>query len=356
MSFYAQQFFDNQTAIQQFLKLPGQLYTTRTIKQNYEEEHQILTQKHPLSHYFSFTGFLVYSEDQVVARALLVVYPDDLRGYIGYYECSHSSAAAKALFEAISQRAKELHITYLVGPYNANFWLQYRLKLDTFDASSYTGEPSNLGYYAGQWKRNGFALAHTYVSNEYGFKFNRSDAAQFTKATKRARSKSYIIKSPQPREFDTVIRTVHELITKLYFDFPGYKPITVDEFVSIAQSFRPILDYHFVKFAYADQEPVGFVVGFPDYGNLLYRPQTTITRIRIGIRKIRAPRYIIMYLGVLPEHTGLGKALVRPLVISALLRGARTIGALALVNKVTAGYGAHMIKRQFHYGLFEKRL
>ena len=347
---------DDTTYHADFLSIPQKLYSWRRITQDYAEEMAILQQTHPLSHYFNITGFLVYNESQPVARTLLFDYPDDTRGYVGYYDCYDDDIAAKMLFDEVANSARELSKTSLFGPYNASFWLHYRLKLDRFTESPYMGEPHNLPYYERQFTASGYRQTITYISSEYGLSLNTKKTSEFTAAKQRANTLDYKIKSPKPAEFMTTLEHCYMFFSTLYADFPGYKPITQQEFVTMFQSLAPVLNYRFVKFAYIEDQVVGFVIGFPDYGNLLHRPMTLINKFRILARKIRAPRYIVMYLGVLPEHSGLGRALVRPLAVSAFLRGAKVIGALAREDKVTAKYGQELIRKQYRYGMFERDL
>lgn len=342
---------------QDFLRLPKILYDKLTIHQNYDEEKMILNSSHPLSHYFSFTRFVLYCQDQPVGRALLIKYPDQGVCYLGYYECIDDNLASKILLDKVTQKAADLvGVRKIIGPYNVSFWLSYRLKLDNFNESPYTTEPSNKSYYEKQLISAGYLQKYSYISNEYKLKYSSRQDTSFNTATKRAHELKYIIKSPKKSEFISSLERIYELFTELYSDFPGYIKITKQEFVEMFKGSADVLDYSFVKFAYSDNQVVGFVVGFPDYGNLPYRPMTFLNRLRIVLRRIRSGRYIVTYLGVLPEHSGLGKALVRSLSIQAALRGAKVVGALILAGKVTEKYAEKMISKQYKYGLFEKEI
>lgn len=340
-----------------FLLLPKILYNKKTIHQNESEERLILKGEHPLSHYFSIVKFVLYDKDQPVGRAMLIDYPNSDICFIGYYECINNKEASTILLNGVLKEASGLSGKQkIVGPYDASFWLRYRMKLDCFNEPAYMSEPTNKSYYAKQFKSIGFEQKYTYVSNEYSLKYDKKEAKVFDDASKRARNLKYTIKSPKKKDFLDTLEQVYDMFCRLYYDFPGYTSITKEEFIEIFKIYAGILDYSFVKFAYYNDRVVGFVIGFPDYGNLLYRPMTVINRARIAARRIRAGRYVVTYLGVLPEHSGLGKALVRAVSIQAILRGARVLGALALTDKVTATYAKKMIKKRYNYGLFEKKL
>ena len=340
-----------------FLSVPAKLYSQKTIQQNMKEEREILYSTHPLSRHFSNEVVVVYDGNEPLARALITFYQAESQAYIGYYECINSSEVSKLLFDEVTKRvAEHEHIAKIIGPYNASFWLRYRLKLDQFDQAPYMGEPCNKSYYKEQFVANGYVQTQTYVSNEYKFRINPKLATEYNNATRRANQLRYVIKSPKKREFTSVLSNAYELFSSLYSDFPGYQTITKQEFIDSFQGFQDILNYSFVKFAYLNDELAGFAVAFPDYGNLLYRPMTKLNTLRILLRRFRARRYIIIYLGVLPQHAGLSKALVRPLIVSAILRGAKILGALALEDKKTASYAKSLIGKQYTYGLFEKNI
>ena len=338
-----------------FLTLPQALYDTKSIHQNYQEEQQLLAETHPLSHYFSLHRFVAYKGETPVARALVAQYEPG-RAFIGYYECVDQPFVAETLFTTIFAEMKRQSVTTLTGPYNASFWIQYRMKLNRFTNRPYMGEPTNKPYYQAQFEAAGFVETHHYVSNEYSRRFDLKTIKEFGRSTKRARRLKYRIVSPRPEDFLSTMGHTYDLFSRLYSDFPGFVPITKEEYIASLRSLKPLLSMPFVKFAYHGDDVVGFIVAFPDYGNLAYRPMTVWNKLRIALRRHRASRYVIMYIGVVPEHSGLSRALIRSIVISAVLRGARVIGALALETKVTAGYAKNRIKKHYTYGLFEKKI
>ncbi len=95
MSLHVITFTREEHYIRKFLELPGRLYSRKELMQKPDEERQILTGTHILSHYFTVFPFLVLDEnDAPVSRALLTVYPDDTDAFLGFFESEENGEAS----------------------------------------------------------------------------------------------------------------------------------------------------------------------------------------------------------------------------------------------------------------------
>lgn len=350
------EFTNEREHIEAFLVLPKKLYNSKNITQNEQEELQLLQGTHVLSHYFKLHPFVVYSDNTIVARACITIYPDDQVAYVGFYECSDDAEIAQALFEAIERRAQSLGCTSITGPVDASFWIKYRLKIDAFDKKMYTGEPYNTPYYYQQFLYNRYCVSQTYISNFYKTTPDLKSAKKFNDRYKEFTRKNYIIKSPKPHEYDMVLGYIYDMLMELYSDFPIFKPIEKQDFLHHYSHFRYILDYKMVKIAYLGNQPVGFFIGVPDYGNDIYGTITAAKKYRIMLHKIRSKRYVMLYMGVKKEHQGLGKAIAKTVGFTAFMRHATIIGALIAEGKVTAQYSQENISDHSTYVLLQKKL
>ena len=350
------EFTDEPEHVEAFLALPKKLYSAKKITQNEQEELELLRGAHVLSHYFKLYPFIVYSDNTVVARACITIYPDDPVAYVGFYECCDDADVSKALFEAIERKAQSLGCSSITGPVDASFWIKYRLKIDAFDKKLYTGEPYNAPYYYQHFLDNGYIVSQKYVSNFYKTTPNLKSTKKFNDRYKQFTRNNYVIKSPKPHEYDMVLGFVYDMLMELYSDFPIFKPIEKQDFLHHYSHFRYILDYKLVKIAYFNSEPVGFFIGLPDYGNDVYGTITVAKKYRILLHKIRSKRYVMLYMGVKKEHHGLGKAIVKSVGFIAFIRHATIIGALIAEGKVTAKYGQENIRDHSTYVLLQKKL
>ncbi len=339
-----------------FLDLPTKLYSKKDLTQNRTEEEALLRGSHPLSGYFKLTKFLVYDGNQAVARGVVTVYKDSTICYVGFFECVNSPEAAMTLFQAIHKYAKQNSFSAIEGPVDASFWIKYRLKTDGFSNRPYYGEPYNKDYYLEFFEQNGYKISKKYSSNHYGRSVSLSDVKKFNRRHKEFSRKKYIIVSPKK---DQVLKTqnqLHELISELYGDFPIYRKISQHDFRSHFSQLWGVLDFSVIKIAYYKNKPAGFIVGFPDYGNLLFRKASVYVKLRIFLERFRSRRYVIMYMGVRKSHQGLGKAMVRSLVAGNLWKNSTYIGALIAEGKVTESYTKDNIISKSNYVLLRKEL
>jgi GNAT superfamily N-acetyltransferase len=286
----------------------------------------------------------------------VTIYPNDNTAYLGFFESINNPECAKLLFQAAEDFARSLKCTKIIGPIDASFWLKYRLKTDHFESPPYMGEPYNLPYYLDLFSASGYQIFQKYVSNQYKRRFNLKEAKKYQNRYSQFKHQGYQIVSPKPREFETVLGYVYSMLIELYSDFPVFKPIDEADFKRLFDSYRYILDYSMVKIAYLQGEAVGFFIGLPDYGNTLYGSLGWRQKMRLWLQRHWSRRYVMLYLGVRPQHHGLAKAIIKTVITTAFLRQASYIGALIVDGKVTAEYGKDAIATQYHYALLEKQL
>ena len=114
--------------IEDFINFPDKLYKKINM-QNQKLERAILLREHILSSNFYITPYIVRQNDNVVARAILTVYPQDGTGYIGFFESENNKDAVELLFNTIINKAKFLGRVLLVGPVDCSFWIKYIIKI-----------------------------------------------------------------------------------------------------------------------------------------------------------------------------------------------------------------------------------
>jgi len=240
---------------------------------------------------------------------------------------------------------------------DSSFWIKYRLKTDGFDRRPYTGEPYNKPYYERMFENNGYAVLERWVSNLFKktpLFYNRKTV--YKERLNAAKANHYQIVSPSPKAFDETLDIIYELISETFKDFVTFKKIDREDFREIFKNYRYILDYHFVKIAYCNEEPVAFSILLPDYQNLLYGKLTAYKKIRVLLKKTRSNNYVSLYMGVKKEHRGLGKALAQKIVRNTYVRRSGCIGALITEGKITEKYGQEQISGKIRYALFEKEI
>ena len=152
-----------------FLSLPHKLYKSSNLTQDYKTEYKILNKTHKLSKYFNVVPFVVMDKtyNKPVARCMLTYYPNDNKAYFGFFESIDNNEVAKLLLTSVYEQAKSDKKEKLIGPVDASFWIKYRLKINLFSDTPYTGEPYNKDYYYKLLMNNGFEVQNHYTSNIY---------------------------------------------------------------------------------------------------------------------------------------------------------------------------------------------
>ncbi|MDR0964312.1 MAG: hypothetical protein LBM60_06825 [Clostridium sp.] len=356
--FQAIEFQSEEKYINDFLRLPKLLYDKSTYTQNETQERQILEETHVLCKYCKQRKLLVYSDTgEVCGRCIVTLYEDSDTAYIGYFECIEDDECAKVLFDQAHVCAKEAGYTKMVGPVDTSFWIKYRLKADHFDQKPYTGEPYNMPYYKQMFENNGYRVLERWVSNLYKkipLFYKRKNV--YKERLENARRANYRIVSPKKKDFDATIDIIYELISETFRDFVTFRKIAIEDFREVFKNYRYIVDYRFLKIVYCEKEPVAFSLVLPDYRNYPFGELTAYKKIRILLKRIRSSNYISLYMGVLKEHRGLGKALTQKIIKNLYIRRSACIGALITEGKITEKYGEENITDKIRYYLFEKEL
>ncbi|MDO5096873.1 MAG: hypothetical protein Q4D65_09940, partial [Peptostreptococcaceae bacterium] len=168
--------------------------------------------------------------------------------------------------------------------------------------------------------------------------------------------KGYEIVSPSMRDWDKTMAEIHELITILYQDFPIYKSITKKDFCTYFASYKSIVDLRMVKMAYYRGRAVGFYISIPNYNNAVYHTSNPLNILRILRLRKNPTEYVMLYMGVLPEHQGLGKVLVQSIMNELKESGLGSIGALQRDGKITQSYVNELIEKRYEYVLLKRGL
>jgi hypothetical protein len=343
-------------AEQDFLDLPKKLYSKKELTQDKDAERALISGKHTLSKYFKFYPFVVCSDHKVVGRYAMTQYPDGAL-YIGFFECIDNSDVAKYIFNEAQRFAKKLGAKKIVGSVDASFWIKYRLKVGLFDDRPYMSEPYNKKYYEKFFAENGFRVTDRYSSFVYKKKFlPKKTKSEFTSRYSTFKKRSYNMVGVNSKNFDSEIRHVYNTIMALYSDFPVFSPISFKDFYKLFSPIKYISTPSFTKVAYYDSKPAGFIISFPNYHNTLCGNLSLVKKLGIMLKHLRSSQYVMLYIGVLPEHHGLAKALIKTSITALYLRLAQPIGALIHEGKPNAGYAKDAIEKEYEYVLMEKKI
>ncbi len=346
---------DRKTFIKDFLSLPKELYGRLDNMEDSGTMESLLIGTHPLSSYFRLEPFLVYDEKRPVARFAITTYEGDDTAYLGFFECINDKNVSGFLFEKAYDHCKDAGFSRIEGPVDASFWIKYRLKINRFDVLPYTGEPYNKEYYYDLFLDAGYEVSQHYTSNLYRSVDDGYVNEKYEERFKIFTDNGYRIESPRAEDFDKCLKDVYRMVTELYGDFPVFKNVSEEDFIKVFSSYKQIMNMTMTKIAYYKDKAVGFYVSIPDYGNIVYHLNPVNLIKILGLKK-KPKRYVMLYMGVEPQHQGLGKAIVYSIMKELMKSGLPSIGALARDGKITQKYAFDDVTDVYEYVLLERRL
>ena len=341
--------------IKDFVKLPAMIYSASDNMEDPGTMREILEERHPLSKYFKIAKFLVCDEGDVCGRFIITSYEGDDTAYLGFVEMTNDAECAQFLFDSAYGYCKSEGFARIEGPVDASFWIKYRLKINKFE-TPYTGEPYNKDYYFDLYRNNGFEVIEHYVSNAFMSVDESYVNPKFQSHYDSFIANGYEIRSPREDEMDEVIDIIYDMVSALYSDFPIYKHVGKEDFHEVFSSFKKIMNLSMTKIAFYKGKPAGFYVSVPDYGNLVYHTGNPLNLMKILKLKKKPERYVMLYMGVYPEHQGLGKALVFAVMKELMATGLPSIGSLIRDGKINQKYVSEKVEDVYEYVLLARNI
>lgn len=215
--------------------------------------------------------------NKVVGR-LIASYASGSFMSFGFFESIDDDGVAQLLFEHLLvfcevQKLNSKNLVALKGPIQGNFFNSYRIKLPD-GGRPFFGEPCQPTYYHRLLNDNGFALAEKWSTVEV----NREESIKQFEEFGARMEKKWEADGVRIRELDTSnwreeLRRVYQLFDQTYSKMPNYQPIAFEDFQSLYNDFRYLINPKLVLFAEKDGVPVGFMIGMFDPLPLLLKFQ-----------------------------------------------------------------------------------
>lgn len=340
--------------IRDFIDFSNKLYKKQANIQDSIQLRDLLLERHCLSKYFTLYKFCIYQNQRMIGRFILTEYPNDKNIYIGFIECIKDFKVSRFLFQNAEAFARKKGFSKIIGPVDASFWIRYRLKTNLFEKRPYTGEPYNLEYYLNLFLDSGYRIEEKYTSTIYYKVPKDFQNKKYIYRRMTFEKMGYQIIIPNLKAWDRIVEEIYHLIQTLYKDFPIYKEISLKDFTEQFLSFKKIINMRMVRIAYYQGKAVGFYISLPNYYNLIYHTNKWYNIFQIIRLKNIPKEYIMLYMGVLPEHRGLGSVLVQSIIEELKENGLISIGALQREGNISQFYAKDLIKKRYEYVLLGK--
>lgn len=240
-----------------------------------------------------------------------------------------------------------LHVNYGLG-----------VLASSYDKPQSLGSAYNPSYYIEQIER------YIKPSEELVSYRNRIDALDLSISS---RLRNYLEQNFEVRkaDFKDIRRTAEIYNTVNNSSFAHHKyyyPRRLEEDIELFQEFRPLLNEENLLFVYHKQEPVGFLLWYPDFNQCVEPGKSigwsTVLRYRLGFAKMDTVKFT--EIGVLPKYQNRGA--VYPLLETCyqMTRERYTYvesGWIMRGNAGSEGIGLRFIQKEYKkYKVFEKDL
>lgn len=250
------------------------------------------------------------------------------RGWFSLFDCLDNQAAATGLIRAAEKWVSVRGVTELNGPLSPSGGDDFR----GFLTQGFETQPSLMNNWNPAWmptlfEQEGYGTETVLLA--YDLKPKIEDVAHYRKVSAYARKKfGFRVDSAVKRQIDREIHDIHRvLVSTVPMDWDMTVP-SEEELKKGARLLMPFLDMDFVKIARqeVDGTPIGFVVGVPDYNQVLATMNGSLfpigfIRFLAGRRHIRRLRVFMQF--VAPEWQGQG---VTAALYGAMLESAHEKG------------------------------
>ena len=352
-----------------FLDLPDQVYRDHSAWIP-EVKDSLRYMFSPLNKYFSVGQVWLGVNDNARLAGFIAPHQQidgKLAAYFGYWEGHNDPAAHKALFADFEQWARENKAEVIYGPINFSTYGMYRIRIDSFSASQFIGEPYNPSYYPALLDALGYR-----VCKQYGTSFVSSleKAAQanqvYVDRLREAIESEYVIKPVTTDYWLENIEELYGLSLEIFAANFAYTPISLEDFKkACGKSFADKICQHSSLAAETREgEIAAMMLSFPDYSPLVRQAADTgITPDNVSftehLDRLERPKTLLLKTaGVSDKHRG--KHLYTYLFNLCTVLGAahyeQALSCLFILDNPSRKAADRMSQDLRHYGLYRKEL
>lgn len=265
----------NRASLRPFVELPFQLYKDdpNWVPPLKNEQLRALCQDHEGPRRF----FLVYDGDRAVARVMAGV---DERlnerlnrssGFISLFESAQRPDYARTVLDAACAYLKEQGMNSVIGPTGAGTdGFGKGLLVQGFDGPPVLFNPYNPSYYSEYFEKCGFTKHRDHLA--YFMRMDEFDQHDLEEIVPRAKKRfGFRVEHVQwtPENEERNLQNMGRIIREA---FPPEWESTVPTYGDLRREFKHLRRYYrpeLTVMAFADNRPIGLVIAFPDYNQVL---------------------------------------------------------------------------------------
>jgi GNAT superfamily N-acetyltransferase len=325
----------NPRDVRDFIALPYRVYQGNDcwVPPLIGEEKSVLGLKdHPFYAHSEAAFFLAEAEGEVRGRIGVMEnrrYNQHLgrrSAFFGYLEAVDDVAVSRALFDAAFQWARDRRLDTVMGPRTLLNTNAAGLLVEGFDLLPAMGIPYHLPYYERLVRDVGMEIHRELLS---GFISGEGMLPKrIARLAERLQRRSGI-RVVSPRRGDDLqewVRRIGRIYIEAWSTHEHFVPPTEAEIALSSQQIIQVADPRLIKVAMKDDQPIGFVLAYPNINRGLQRARGHLWPTgwwHILRERRRTRRLDINGLGILPTYRGLG---TNVLMYRALAKAIKALG------------------------------
>jgi GNAT superfamily N-acetyltransferase len=189
--------------------------------------------------------------------------------FFGFYEALEPAVISEILFGAVLDWARERGLTRVLGPMNPSSNDECGLLVQGYDRSPVFMMPYNPPYYAERVEGMGFRKAKDLLA--FSIDLGQTPIERLGRVAERLRKRQggVTLRPVRRRTLRADLDRVKEVYNEAWEDNWGFVPMTGPEIDFMAERLKPMLLEGLVWLAETEEEPVGFLLAFPDFNEAL---------------------------------------------------------------------------------------
>ena len=292
-----------------FLRFRRSIYSgnKRYIDDNYFMLCEIFSAKLNFNKSIKYYPVNVMSDEGGVLCQGVIVYAPRLPGYVQlcfFESLPHAEEAVKMLCDIACEYGRRLGCRKLVVGLNGHVNYGLGLQASHFDERNSFSSPGNPMYYPGYFRKAGFdeIRLNSYLTDPL-----EDPLSKYANIIKRLK-KNYSFRKFDLRRFDEDSKIYTDLNNLCFSEHPYYYKREYEDDKEMLKELFMFMKEDSIIYAYREDEPVGFIMWYPDFNELAARGESFGTvhffRNKLKAGKIKTAK--VMEYGVLEKYRGRG--------------------------------------------------
>ncbi len=304
--------------IKQFIDFPFRLYrnTPQWVPPLRIEMRKVFKPNYTFYNYGETAFFIAQDDDGEILGRLVVAnnhryndFHQSKTALFYYFETQNDFSVAKALFSNGFAWAKDQGLNHILGPKGLTVLDGFGMLVEGFEHPPAFGQPYNFSYYPKFVEDLGFNKVKDvytgYIDKNTHFPEKVLKAAELVE-------KRFGFWSPTLKT-KSELKAVMDQFKKLYNESlaipAGNPPITDTDLDAMASQLIWISDPKLVKLIYKGNEPVGWMLGYPDISGALKKSDGYLLPfgwLRILLESKRTNKFILNGIGIVDDYQRMG--------------------------------------------------